>query len=582
MMFNAFLFAFFFARIAKCDARGILVIFSNKAIISNRPETPFPCFEFRLFDIDARHPVVEAHVRLYAVTQKTPIPIPLRVLIPNDDHGSMLFLSLPSQVVHNIDAYSPLSPSSEPKNNPQNCRTSLRLPNDNGLHLRQADAGVNNRDDVLCPVCGESYGTLERLIQHGKFNKLIETHDDIPYHGSHREVDWDEWEAILKKSTSWTLPQLEDFFRSSISEIICVVEGIESLGSGTFQALHSYQVDDIHFGQAHFADCVCLNPKKRYVVDMDFYDLIKPNETVTTTIEEVVEYRTVEKKEGEGDDKETTGTSTDNRARNVEKQPSVTSPAPASTSSAPSSVPQVPISAPPASQQQLRQQAEPERPQQQAASSATLPTQDDAMKPPRQVFVHLKPAPKREPPKPERTVLPGYSLRHMEPQPKTAQQTEPSAPLPSRSSLRQVDPQQNTSYTKRSVPTSQASQPAPVQQSSAPQPVQAAKPTLLPSAPVSAPTSVPAAVLPSSPQPLSDASFRSLRSSSTSPLPRIRRFSSPTNFDAPPPLFVIDTTLLPQQSRPQRGGQVQQNQQPRGRSSMPSNMMNSLATGKFE
>jgi hypothetical protein len=34
MMFNAFLFAFFYSRIARGEARGIQVIFSNKAIVS--------------------------------------------------------------------------------------------------------------------------------------------------------------------------------------------------------------------------------------------------------------------------------------------------------------------------------------------------------------------------------------------------------------------------------------------------------------------------------------------------------------------------------------------------------------------
>ena len=235
MMFNAFLFSFFFARIAKSESRGVQVIFSNRAIVSRRPESQFPCLSFRVFDVDARHPVVEAHVRLYVVSQKSPIPMPLRILIPNDDLGAMLYLSLPSQVVHTIDGYSPLAPKLQAK-----CGASATVPTD-GLNLRQVDSSTNNRDDVNCPVCGESYGTVDRLIKHGKFNSMTEKHDDIPYFGSHQEVDWNEWRDLLKKSTTWTMPQLEAYFRSSISEILCVVEGIDPLASGTFQALHSYQ-----------------------------------------------------------------------------------------------------------------------------------------------------------------------------------------------------------------------------------------------------------------------------------------------------------------------------------------------------
>ncbi|CAB9503285.1 rectifier potassium channel 2 [Seminavis robusta] len=271
MMFNAFLFAFFFARIAKCESRGIQVIFSNKAIISNRPDVPYPCFSFRVFDVDGSFPVVEAHVRMYVVTQKSPIPIPLRIVIPNDDYGSMLMLSLPSQVVHAMDAYSPMVPQAKPR-----CLASPTVPH-GGLHLRQVDALTNNRDDVICPVCGESYGTVERLIKHGKFNSMTETHDDIPFRGSHREVDWDDWARLLEKSTTWSLQQLEQFFRSDISEVLCIVEGIDPLASGTFQAIQSYQVEDIHFGEAHFADCVCLDINQSLVVDLDFFHKITPN-----------------------------------------------------------------------------------------------------------------------------------------------------------------------------------------------------------------------------------------------------------------------------------------------------------------
>ena len=194
--------------------------------------------------------------------------MPLRILIPNDDLAGVLFLSLPSQVVHAIDGYSPLCPKAQSK-----CEASTTVPSD-GLHLRQVDSTTNSRDDVICPVCGEGYGTVERLITHGKYQKMAETADGYPYHGSHREVDWNEWRDLVKKSATWTIQQLEAYFRSAISEIVCVVEGIDPLASGTFQALHSYQIEDICFGSAHFADCVCLNREGQCVVDLDFFHRI--------------------------------------------------------------------------------------------------------------------------------------------------------------------------------------------------------------------------------------------------------------------------------------------------------------------
>lgn len=207
------------------------------------------------------------YIRMYVVTQKSPIPIPLRLVIPND-LGAMLYLSLPSQVVHAMDAYSPMVPKSKLK-----CLASPTVPQD-GLNLRQIDGSTNNRDDVCCPVCGESYGTAERFIKHGKYQQMMETHDGVPMKGSHREVDWDEWETLMKKSTTWSLTQLEAFFRSDISEILCIVEGIDPIVSGTFQAIQSYQYEDIHFGEAHFADCVCLDTQGSLVVDLGFFHKI--------------------------------------------------------------------------------------------------------------------------------------------------------------------------------------------------------------------------------------------------------------------------------------------------------------------
>ena len=66
MLFNAFLFAFFFSRLARAEARGTQVLFSNKAIIEYCDGKWL--FHARIYDLDSAHPVVEAHVRLYVVS----------------------------------------------------------------------------------------------------------------------------------------------------------------------------------------------------------------------------------------------------------------------------------------------------------------------------------------------------------------------------------------------------------------------------------------------------------------------------------------------------------------------------------
>lgn len=102
MLFNAIMFAFFYSRVARCDARAVQVIFSDKAIVSiNRGQMRF---QARVFDVDARLPVVEAHVRMYAVMKNKPVPRPLRLLQPNDELGGMLFLSMPTVVGKNFAA----------------------------------------------------------------------------------------------------------------------------------------------------------------------------------------------------------------------------------------------------------------------------------------------------------------------------------------------------------------------------------------------------------------------------------------------------------------------------------------------
>jgi Inward rectifier potassium channel C-terminal domain len=245
MMCNAFLFAFFYARLAKCDSRGAQVVFSKTAIVSVVEGQVR--FQVRVYDVDAANPVIEAHIRMYAVTKDRPVPRQLRMLQPNDEFGAMLFLSVPSVVSHHIDIYSMLHPPTATPVNPS------------GIVLRQADSAICNREEVNCPICGESYGTFERWRKHVKFQRIVEGKEGYSREGTHLSLDKADFEPAGPEKYSATLnvEELKEHFASEISEVICVVEGIEPMISGTFVSLQSYRLEDIVFQSgARFKPCV--------------------------------------------------------------------------------------------------------------------------------------------------------------------------------------------------------------------------------------------------------------------------------------------------------------------------------------
>jgi hypothetical protein len=255
MMFNAFLFAFFYSRMAKCDARGAQVVMSCRALVSY--VSGQVRFQVRCYDVDARNPVVEAHVRLYAVTKSRPVPRPLRMLQPNDDFGAMLLLSVPTVVSHHVDEYSVLHPGVTAARG-----TGAVMPPPSGLNLRQVDGVVCNRDVFMCPICGETYGTIDRWIRHARYQRIVEEHDDYPVAGTHRSLTEDELTLPQEKDPADQVAAMKEYFQSELSEVICVVEGIEPVGSGTFSALQSYRFEDIVFdAQARFQPCIEATPQ---------------------------------------------------------------------------------------------------------------------------------------------------------------------------------------------------------------------------------------------------------------------------------------------------------------------------------
>lgn len=274
MLYNAFLFAFFFSRLARAETRGNQVLFSNKAIIEYRNGKWL--FLVRIYDLDAAHPVVEAHVRLYVVSwmdyenqdNQPHLLHTMRLVQPNDELGAMLFTSVPSTVTHHIDAYSPLTP--------MHLRDDENLVQRHGLALREVDRMVENNGGIPCPVCGETYGTFQNLNRHIKYNSLTESHDKVPVEGSHRDP------KLVIPGDAKPFEMAENEIRTNLidKEVMVVVEGIEPLISGTFQALQSYTLDDIVFG-GKFSPCMSQRDGQVFV-DLDKFHQIVPGTPKTS------------------------------------------------------------------------------------------------------------------------------------------------------------------------------------------------------------------------------------------------------------------------------------------------------------
>jgi acyl-CoA thioesterase FadM len=242
---------------ARSDARGSQVIFAEKAVVSVVDGQMQ--LQIRCYDADAKLPVVEAHVRLYCVSKDRPVPTPLRVLRPNDEHGAALFLSFPTVIAHHIDTYSQLSPPVAVHNHTTGTVDPC------GMVLRQVDSSTANREEVICPVCAEAYGTHERWRRHVRYQQMVEKKDNFPVETSHLALE----ENDLKPPKRATLTALRKNFQKNLSEIIVVVEGIDPLLSGTFQALHSYQIQDLVWHE-HAVYSPCMQVQSDHIrVDLD-------------------------------------------------------------------------------------------------------------------------------------------------------------------------------------------------------------------------------------------------------------------------------------------------------------------------
>ena len=142
---------------------------------------------------------MEAHVRLYAIKKdigerdmKFEV---MRLSSPNDDLGAVIYPSLPSVVSHTIDSYSP-------------------------IHLNSS-----------------SGSKVEEALKEMKMWKVTK---DKQTTGTTTGMYYEEFKSL---------------FETEEVEILAVVEAIDPLMSGTFQAIQSYTAEDLEFG-GNFAPCL--------------------------------------------------------------------------------------------------------------------------------------------------------------------------------------------------------------------------------------------------------------------------------------------------------------------------------------
>ena len=220
MFLNAFIFSFVYSRMSRSETRATQVLFSDKATL-NREVTASGIARYalsvRMFDADSSYPLMEAHVRFYAVrhgdmhdprNEGVLFPIrmePMRVSIPNDDLGADLYTSMPVTATHHIDHHSPVNPPSRRAAGPEDGRVdpaSGFAADYCGMALRESDAYTSGRDGLRCAICGETFATVANLVQHIRYYQFSERHDSLPIIGSHQELDV---EALFgKRSTGHT------------------------------------------------------------------------------------------------------------------------------------------------------------------------------------------------------------------------------------------------------------------------------------------------------------------------------------------------------------------------------------------
>ncbi|EER13551.1 Inward rectifier potassium channel irk-1, putative [Perkinsus marinus ATCC 50983] len=288
VLLNASIIGLLYTRLSRGGKRAETILFSDKAVIRAGSDGK-PYFMFQIVEM-RKHQLIEAHVRCYFFSHRGRYRFVgeyMRLNRPNDELGAPLLLAMPTLVIHSIDRYSPLMPSS-------------RLLVSAGLtEMGMSQANVTTRspshhfENVM--VCKAIETTIAaRLVwsfrAHIVYNQVNDEINGVPPEHSHRlppEVETDAGGAGPVEDRSQAERIYDYLSRSGYWEVVVLVEGIEGNTSSTLQARHSYTIDDLVVN-ATYAPCVTTGDDARMEVSTHssgacHIDYSKINELWTST-----------------------------------------------------------------------------------------------------------------------------------------------------------------------------------------------------------------------------------------------------------------------------------------------------------
>lgn len=310
LLISSCLIGVIFQGIARPQSRACTILFSEKAVI--RCINGVYYFMFRVCDLRSQHALVEPHIRLYCLQHNENRGFEatlMRLDQPDDELGGTLLLSIPSLVIHRIDAWSPLAPTAgescihqpktkieracsldSPMMRPHKDRRAhkigtdgFRFPSWPKPRQRQANADSGNRDCCMCPTCGETFQTPESLRLHCKYSAAVDRASGVAVEAAHYELKEKELASLVNQDP--TREDLISYLSRNFKEVVVLVEGIEPTTSATLQARHSYVVGPPECGDAawdmDFVDCLMMPEDRSVGLGVDlcrFHSLEKVSE----------------------------------------------------------------------------------------------------------------------------------------------------------------------------------------------------------------------------------------------------------------------------------------------------------------
>lgn len=288
LLFNGIILGTIMIRFSRADRRAVQVVFSEKACVTciqGRFYLTFQCF-----DLQAANSMVSSTVRMLAIFHELKPNQPgalwqtraMRLIRPNDEIGSKLWLSIPCIVMHEIDCWSPLAPGaiSRPPKIPFGTAPN-RFPQ---TAQRSVDGRQGSRCQCTCVVCGSMYLTDSALRRHITYCAEKERTQKRTQ-GGHIDLDTRKLtrpvvtRTATQDQTSFftvtpeeTRDAIAKRFKQRNIEIVCLVEGTDTMTANSFQARHSYCYQDIEYDSQHSS---CLGVGKDGGVEVNLSDFHK-------------------------------------------------------------------------------------------------------------------------------------------------------------------------------------------------------------------------------------------------------------------------------------------------------------------